>query len=287
MTRAWSDEFAAFAGRKTREAIAAVTPPYITEFVSPGSAMIAVGNSWSASRFDGAFYLAEPPEKGRPSCSLVFVQTADGNTAAKDPGSLGGGDTDKHVVYEGLSRAAADGVLVGANTIRDDQFMFSVWHPELVDLRKSLGLPRHPAQIIATLGGLDLTRSLIFNIAAVPVFVLTSAEGMRQMNDMAAGRPWIRLITVASPDRLEAPMVALRDDGIARISCVGGRTLATALLGQQLIDDVYVTTSPCLGGEPNTPIFSHPLNGTLVLRKHGTGREAGVVFEHIHLGAPL
>jgi len=284
VTRVWRDEFAAFAERKTREAIAAVTPRYTTEFVSPADGMIAIGNSWSASRFDGTFYLTEPPEKRRPACSLVFVQSADGNTVAADPGSLGGGETDKHVVYEGLSRVAADAVLVGANTMRDDQLVLSVWHPELVDLRRSLDLPRHPVQIIASLTGLDLNRSLIFNVASIPVVLLTSAAGARQMNDMLAGRPWIRLITVESPDRLESAMVALRDQRIARISCVGGRTLATALLGQQLIDDVYVTTSARLGGEPGTPIVLRQSNATLVLRKHGTGTEAGVVFEHIHLG---
>jgi riboflavin biosynthesis pyrimidine reductase len=286
VTRAWRDEFAAFAERKTREAIAAVTPPYTTEFVSPAPGMIAVGNSWSASRFDGDFYLTEPADKRRPACSLVFVQTADGNTGVADPGSLGGGETDKHVVYEGLSRVAADAVLVGANTMRDDQLIFSVWHPELVGLRRSLNLPRHPVQIIASLNGLDLNRSLIFNVATVPVALLTSAEGARQMKDMVAGRPWIRLITVESPDRLESALVALRDQRIARISCVGGRTLATALLGQQLVDDAYVTTSPRRGGEPGTPIVSQPPNASLVLRKHGTGTEAGVVFEHIHLGTP-
>jgi riboflavin biosynthesis pyrimidine reductase len=286
MTRVWRDEFAAFAERKTREAIAAVTPRYTTEFVSPEPGMIAVGNSWSASRFDGRFYLSEPAEKRRPACSLVFVQTADGNTGAADPGSLGGGETDKHVVYEGLSRVAADAVLVGANTMRDDHLIFSVWHPELINLRRSLDLPRHPVQIIASLTGLDLNRSLIFNVATVPVALLTSAEGARQMKDMVAGRPWIRLITVESPDRLESAMVALRDQRIARISCVGGRTLATALLGQQLIEDVYVTTSPRPGGEPGTPIVLPQSNATLVLRKYGTGTEAGVVFEHIHLGTP-
>jgi riboflavin biosynthesis pyrimidine reductase len=281
--RSWDDEFGAFAERKTREAIEAVTPPYSTEFISAEPDMIAVGNSWSGSRFDGAFYVTEPTEDRRPACSLVFVQTADGNTGATDPGSLGGGDTDKHVVYEGLSRVAADAVLVGANTMRDDQFMFSVWHPELVDLRRSLGLPRHPAQIVATLAGLDLTRSLIFNMPSVPVFLVTSPDGARQMKDMAASRPWIRLITLESPNRLEPGMQALGDHGLGRISCVGGRTLADALLVQQLIDDVYITTSPQQGGEPNTPISNHPLNGSLVMRKHGSGAEAGVIFEHLHL----
>jgi len=48
----------------------------------------------------------------------VFVQSRDGNTGARDPSSLGGGDTDKHLIYEGLSRVASDAVVAGAETIR-------------------------------------------------------------------------------------------------------------------------------------------------------------------------
>src|SRR3712207_8639295 len=53
-----------------------------------------------------------------------------------------GGATDKHVIYEGLSRVAADAVLAGAGTVRGAQLIFSVWHPELVALRSGVGLPR-------------------------------------------------------------------------------------------------------------------------------------------------
>ena len=53
--------------------------------------------------------------------------------------ALGGGETDKHLIYEGLSRVAADAVLAGAETIRGGDIVLSVWHPELVRLRASLG----------------------------------------------------------------------------------------------------------------------------------------------------
>jgi hypothetical protein len=47
-----------------------------------------------------------------------------------------------HLIYEGLSRVAADAVLAGAAD-SDRQVLFSVWRPELVALRETLGLPRH------------------------------------------------------------------------------------------------------------------------------------------------
>jgi hypothetical protein len=43
---------------------------------------------------------------------------------------------------------------------------------------------------------------------------------------------------------------------------------------------MYLTTSPKEGGEPNTPMYPKPLRGELVVRKRGTGPDAGVEFEH-------
>src|SRR5262249_3751582 len=148
-------------------------PPYLTEFATEPSGAIAVGNRWTRTLFDGDFYMS-PSHGGRlPACNLVFVQSKDGNTAIRNPAALGGGETDKHLIYEGLSRVAADGVLAGAETVRGGAMIFSVWHPELVRLRESLGKTRHPAQIVATLQGLELGRGILFNVPEIRVVVLT------------------------------------------------------------------------------------------------------------------
>ena len=73
-----------------------------------------------------------------PSANLVFVQSRDGNTVDGDPSVLGGGEADKHLIYEGLSRVAADAVLAGARTIRGGDLVLSMWRPELVALRGRL-----------------------------------------------------------------------------------------------------------------------------------------------------
>src|SRR4029078_9723020 len=131
--------------------------------------------------FVGAFYVTRPHTPRRPACSLVFVQSADGNTGAENPGTLGGGDTDTHVIYEGLSRVAAQAVLAGASTVRGSGVVFSVWHPELVQLRAALGYPRHPVQIVATMRGLDPAAELIFNVLDIPAIVLCSPRARATM----------------------------------------------------------------------------------------------------------
>src|SRR4029078_10780 len=98
-------------------------PSYITEFERPSRDAIAIGNDWSRAIFDVPFYVSPSRQSSRPPANLVFVQSLDGNTAG-NPSALGGGETDKHLVYEGLSRGAADAVMAGAGTVRGGQNVF-------------------------------------------------------------------------------------------------------------------------------------------------------------------
>jgi riboflavin biosynthesis pyrimidine reductase len=233
--------------------------------------------------FGGDFYLSAAPEVGIPACSLVFVQSKDGNTGADDPFVLGGGETDKHVIYEGLSQVAADAVLSGANTIRDSEMLFAVWHPEIVQLRSTLGKPRFPIQVVATRHGVDLESCLLFNVPEVPACVLTVAAGLEHMQDALALRPWVRSIVMDDPSDLRAAFDALHDLGIRRVSAVGGRQTATQLIDAGLVQDVYLTTSAKEAGEPGTPMYAGMLRARTLVRKHGTKRDSGVHFEHLHL----
>src|SRR5205814_9312477 len=161
-------DFKRFSERKEREAIDAAIAPLVTEIDRAPADAIAIGNEWTRTLFDGSFYVSTPRSDDLPSTSLVFVQSHDGNTGARNPATLGGGNADAHLIYEGLSRVAADAVLAGADTIRGGHLVFSVWHPELVRLRAAPGLPPHPVQIVATLRGLGF-ESLIFHVPEIRV----------------------------------------------------------------------------------------------------------------------
>ena len=87
----------------------------------------------------------------------------------------------------------------------------------------------------------------------------------------------------ASRHDLHGAFERFRALGIQRISCVGGRTIARQLIDAGLVQDLYLTTSPKAGGEPNTPLYPEPLQTRKIVRKHGTGADAGVVFEHLTL----
>lgn len=279
----WGARFAKFVARKEREAARATLLPFTTEVDHYDRNLDAIGNAWSSRLFDGPLYASQSRSPDLPSTSLVFVQSRDGNTGAKDPSTLGGGETDKHLIYEGLSRVGCDAVLSGASTIRGGHLVFSVWLPEMVALRAALGLPRHPIQIVATLRGMDFDDALIFNVPELKVLLLTIPRCSDVMHDALSLRPWITPVVLNDAHNLADAFQQLRRIGIQRISCIGGRTLARQLIDGRLIQDLYLTTSPLDGGEPNTPIYPGRLEKRLVVRKHGAGAEAGVVFEHFTL----
>jgi len=241
-----------------------------------------IGNAWSRDHFGGPFYLfAAPPD--RPAISLVFVQTRNGNTGAPNPEDLGGGPTDKHLIYEGLSRVAADGVLAGASSVGHSVF-FTVNHPELVALRLELGLPRHPAQMVISNDGRFDLEARMFTTPDVPVYLLAGDNCITRLSDAIARRPWITLIPIN--DDLPTAFARLRHDhGIGRVSAVGGRVTATSLVDAGLVQDIYLTTSPIDGGEPNTPWYvgTRRLRMEMIVTKREVA-DAPIRFEHLAIG---
>jgi len=279
----WRARFERFVARKTAEAAAAAIAPFATDIDRGQTSMRSVGNDWTRRMFDGAFYMSPAAEADLPSTNLVFVQSREGNTVAKNPSALGGGEADKHLVYEGLSRVAADAVLGGAGTIRGGAIVLSVWRRELVELRAALGAPRHPVQVVATLQGLSIEEGLMFNVPELRVVVITVPRGADAMREVLAVRPWITPLVMESPSDLRPAFRRLRQAGVATLSCIGGRTLAAQLLDAGLVRDLYLTTAARSGGEPATPISLKPLNAQEIVRKRGTGPDEGVTFQHLRL----
>jgi riboflavin biosynthesis pyrimidine reductase len=277
--------FADFVAEREREARGARISPLTTERDvggREGAHLVAIGNAWTRRLFDGPFYMSAPPIDGLPATNLVVVQSRDGNTVAKDPSMLGGGEADRHLIYEGLSRVAVDAVMAGAETVRSGRVMLSTWHPELVALRASLGLPRHPIQVVATRRGLNFD-GVLFNVPELRVMVVTVPQSADVMLTGLARRPWIQSIVMPTAGDLRHAFRQMRQAGIQRISCIGGRMLAAQLIDAHLVQDLYLTTSAKEGGEPNTPLYAEGLDGELIVRKHGTAEDAGIVFEHTKL----
>lgn len=276
------ERFREYCRAREEQARRATLSPYKTvELNTRFGPLCAIGNSWSQSLFDGDFYrTAQPVDDGLPIVNLVFVQSRDG-------------ETDKHLIYEGLSRIDADAVMAGATTANAVDLVFSVWHPALVSLRLDRGRSRHPAQVvISSRTALPIERGLMFQEPALRVFLVTTSDAALSLRLQVARRPWIEVIDAGQPLSLRQALRELKARGVRVVSAVGGRRTATALLDDHLVDDLYLTTSPRNGGEPDTPMYRGQLDLATVAVKQGTGPEDGVRFVHSRLrqgdeGSPL
>ena len=271
---------------KEHAAVAAALPPYKTAAIDLHGTFRAIGNTWSRTLFDGDFYRSTYVNVDIPVTNLVIVESREGNTGADDPATLGGGQTDKHLIYEGLSRVDADAVLAGATTARGEELVFSVWHPELVELRRNLGRTRHPAQVVvSSRSALHIETALMFEVPEIPVYLVTTSDAASSLRLQVATRPWVQVIDGGQPLSMRRALGELRSRGIETVSAIGGRRTARALLREGVVHDLYLTTSPKEGGEPNTPLLDAPIDVPAVLTKTGTGPEDGVRFVHYTLWA--
>lgn len=281
-TSVWRERLRSLEQRRTARSLAPLERVRTVEDRTAGFTLAAIESAWTASAFDGPFYLS--PARRGIAVGVVFVQSRAGDTATSNPAGLGGGAVDEHLIYEGLTRVAADAVVCGSGTLHADAF-FTVWRPELVALRERRGLPRHPMQVVmSTEGSIRPDAVLLFNIPDVPVYVLTSPAGRQRLSTALAARPWVHTVVAES---LPRQFDELRRAGIQRISSVGGRRSASALVDAGLVDDVYLTTTPRDGGEPGTPWYVGagrlPLRPALI--KEWSGAAGPVTFVHYVMAA--
>jgi riboflavin biosynthesis pyrimidine reductase len=281
----YGKKFAAVVARKTREAREAEIPGF--ELVVDHSDAFDTVPVADVPAFGGRFVRLKARERLLPAVDLVFVESADENVLAKSPADLGGGASDRHVVYEGFTRLV-DAVMVGSNSIDGTDLVLSCWHPTWVRLREARAMPRHPAQIVLTLkGGLNFRTTLVLNAPDLEVFVVTTNGGIAAMAPEIRKRPWLKAVSEGEEPDLRGALVTLKQAfGINTISAIGGRIVARQLLRGGLVDGLYLTTSAIRAGYPDTPLLdpAEPVRLELVQEFRGRGPEEGVRFRYFAVG---
>ena len=169
-----------------------------------------------------------------------FVSTVDGGAWGPDHLSGSINDDADWRVFRVL-RAAADVVLVGAGTAR---------HEGYTALDRPRGLPAddRPLELALITRSGRVPQQLVDGDR--PPLVLTGEAGARTARRMAPADHVLAVPAGHDPDEvdLRAGRAALADRGLRRVLCEGGPTLLAALLADDLVDELCVTTSPCLVG---------------------------------------
>ncbi|WP_328432854.1 dihydrofolate reductase family protein [Streptomyces sp. NBC_00453] len=157
----------------------------------------------------------------------------------------------------GLLRACADAVLIGAGTLRatpghrwTPDHVCPQAAPAFAELRRNLRHAARPELVVVTASGDLPTEHPALQSGAL---VATTADGARRLEGrlpptctaLPAGEgPALRMADV---------LAALHAHGHTAVLTEGGPHLIGNLLGEGLLDELFLTTSPVLAGRADTP----------------------------------
>jgi riboflavin biosynthesis pyrimidine reductase len=187
----------------------------------------------------------------RPWLVTNFATTADGR-ATIDGRSGAIGDEGDLELFRRL-RTQVDALLVGPRTLEVERYGRPLRDPELRAARAAIGLTPDP--LLATIsrsGALPLEIPLFADPDAT-VAVFTTPDAPEP--DCAA----TVLMTRLDPAELTLTTALRRlraEHGVRSLLCEGGPTLMSALLGERLVDELFLTLAPQLAGGGSAPTMT-------------------------------
>ena len=207
-------------------------------------------------------HLGFPPSPGeRPWVYSNFVQSLDGIVSLLGRYASGGeisqSSADRWLMD--LLRAYSDGVLMGMNTLREEQrlrgptsrgIVFQVLEPELIGLRRKLDKSRQRNIFVTRAAHLDLSQWKVFDGDLVDPVIVTSPAGALRLSLKA--HPHVAVISEGEGEfiNFHAALNKLRTQlGIEHLLCEGGPSLYGALAYADLIDEKFVTIAPVEVGQ--------------------------------------
>jgi riboflavin biosynthesis pyrimidine reductase len=186
-----------------------------------------------------------------------FVATLDGVVAIpslRNSNTVIAGDSDADRFLMGILRAFADAVLIGAGVLcaspKGTWRAESIYPPaaeSYAELRRRLGLPASPEIAILTgSGSIDPDHPALSGRAVV----LTSDAGAEWLAGKVPAAA-ANIVSLGSGRRVGGATVvdALRARGHRRILCEAGPHTFGALLEDEQVDELFLTSSPFLAGD--------------------------------------
>jgi 5-amino-6-(5-phosphoribosylamino)uracil reductase len=227
-----------------------------------------------ADPVDLAEHYAYPDDLTAPHVRVNFVASADGAVTVDGRSGGLGNDADRRVF--GALRELADVVLVGAGTVRSEDYRGA---------RKPTRGAATPPPIAVVTGSADLDPGArLFTDTAVAPIVLTGPDA--PADRLAALRAAGADVVVLDPLSPAAVLDELGRRGLHRVLCEGGPRLFGDLVGADLVDELCLTVAPVLAagaagriavGPPGPPprrlrlVGALEEDGALLLRYARTG----------------
>ena len=193
----------------------------------------------------------------------TMITTLDGAAAGTDGLSSSVSSPADQLVFNTVRRLA-DAVLVGAGTMRAEQYTPMRAKSADAVLRQAAG--QRPAPVIAVVSAsLDLPWSLpVWSQSTHQPLVLTSVVADAQRLAVAQSHADVVTLPELKPSAI---VEALASRGLRRIVCEGGPRLLRDLLADDLVDEADITIAPLVVGTsltPPTDMLSSPAQFRLV-----------------------
>ena len=217
---------------------------------------------------DARYALADPGP-GRRHVRAGFVASVDGAIELDGRSGGLGGAADRAVFR--MLRWSCDVVLVGAGTVRAEDYGPAVVPDARQRLRRERGMAAVPrVAVVSASGALDSSARLFAAGPHERPLVLTSAHAdpaaVRALRDVAevvvCGDAGLRVSSAADAagGAVDAARLldALTERGLRRILCEGGPTLLATLAGDGHLDELCLTVAPVLAGPGHARLLTGP-----------------------------
>ena len=203
----------------------------------------------AASRLD----LGSRAHADRPYLVLNMVASLDGKATVEGRTRKLGSEADRTLFHH--LRTQADALMVGAGTVRTERYGRAVKSPELRAKREEEGLDPDLLTVVVS-GRLNLPPDLPLLQDPESRVVIATGAG-HELSGTAAQIEYMR-----TRDDLPLLLARLREEkGVRSVLCEGGPTLNSHLLAAGVVDELFLSLSPSLGGGPEalTIVGGRPL----------------------------
>jgi riboflavin biosynthesis pyrimidine reductase len=208
-----------------------------------------------------------------------MIASVDGGATADGKSGGLGGDGDRALF--GLMREAADVILVGAATVRVENYsgaQFGVTQRQARRRRRQAEVP--PIAVLTRSGDLDRDAKL-FHRTEVPPLIMTSGRAAADTAERLGGLAEVLDASGDDPGSVD-PATALRllgERGLLRVLTEGGPGILGLLAGRHLLDELCLTIAPVLvGGDARRIVTGPGQVHTRMRRSHVLGDDDGYLY---------
>jgi 5-amino-6-(5-phosphoribosylamino)uracil reductase len=150
-------------------------------------------------------------------------------------------------------RAAADAILVGAATVRNDDPRLQVRCADRVARRRRTGRPEQPTKVTVTNRAKLDPEGRFFTAGSGPRLVYCASDTFAMAAEQLS--PVATVVDAGRPVELRVVTEDLHARGVRRLMVEGGGQVHTQLLAEGLADELRLVVAPLFVGDPEATRF--------------------------------